>query len=232
MPEHQARALAVVFDLDGTLIDSAPDIHASATAVLREEGLAPQSFEQVRGFIGNGVDVLITRLLNAAGLPDEPERHRRMTAHFMDLYERGVNLTQLYPQVREALEQLRAAGAVLGLCTNKPLGPTRSVLAHFGLEEIFGTLICGDSLDVKKPDPAPLLQAQADLGCRQTLFVGDSEVDAQTADSAGLPFALFTEGYRKADISTLPHACAFSDFGLLPGLVDRMRDSARVIQRG
>ena len=211
----------VIFDLDGTLIDSAPDIHATANAVLALEGLPPLDLAQIRSFVGNGVPVLVARVLAAQGLPESGAQHDRMTAEFIARYEAAVTLTTLYPGVTEALAALRAEGRAIGLCTNKPVAPTRSALAHFGLLDAFAVIVGGDSLPQRKPDPAPLRLALATLGDR-AVYVGDSEVDAATAEAAALPFALYTRGYRKTPVAELTHAEAFDDFAALPAIVARL----------
>jgi len=210
---------ALVFDLDGTLIDSAPDIHVAANAALDDEGVPALTLAEARDCVGHGAAIFVTRAMALRGLGDDPARHRRILAGFLDRYEAAVNLTRPYPGVPEALDALRGAGHRLALCTNKPAAPTRAVLAHLGLAALFDPVICGDSLPVRKPDPAPLHAAVAGAGGGPALFVGDSEVDADTARAARLPFALFTEGYRKTPVADLPHSRAFADFGALPGLV-------------
>lgn len=218
---------AIVFDLDGTLIDSAPDIHRAALAVLAAEGLPPVVPAQSRSFIGNGAGVFVDRLATAAGVGNDAPRQARMLRHFLELYETAVHETALYPGVEAALEQLRRDGWRIGLCTNKPAGPARAVLRHFGLLEVFGTLIGGDSLPVRKPDPAPLRAVLDGLGGGPAVYVGDSEVDAETASRAELPFALFTEGYRKAPVEALVHGARFSDFAELPALAAGLLRPAR-----
>ncbi len=214
----------VIFDLDGTLIDSAPDIHAASNRVLAEDGLPPLSFDQVRSFIGKGVPHLVARLLDASGeAPDGPSfapRHAAMVARFTAGYEDAVGLTQPYPGVLAALDAL--ADMRLGICTNKPLAPTLAVLRHLGMEARFAAILGGDSLPVRKPDPAPLLETLRALGGGPVVYVGDSEVDAQTAAAAGLPFALYTQGYRHSPVADLPHDAAFDDFAALPGIVARL----------
>lgn len=212
---------AIVFDLDGTLIDSAPDIHATANRVLEEAGLQAVSLQVVRGFIGRGVGHLVACLLRAQGRPGEGAEQAAMAARFEVLYDEAVTLTRVYPGVREALAALTEARHLLGICTNKPERPTRAVLRHLGLADRFAIVIGGDSLPQRKPDPAPLHAAFAALG-GGGLYVGDSEVDAETALRAGVPFALFTEGYRHAGIDALPHAAAFADFADLPAIAARL----------
>ncbi|WP_114965175.1 phosphoglycolate phosphatase [Alkalilacustris brevis] len=217
---------AVVFDLDGTLIDSAPDLHAAANAVLKAEGLAPLTLAQARGFVGNGAPVFVQRMMAARGLPEAPELHARLLARFLEHYEAGVQLTRPYPGAIEALRSLQAAGFRLGLCTNKPFGPTQAVLAHLKLSGLFGTVVGGDSLPRRKPDPAPLHHALAALGAdggAAAFFVGDSEVDAECAHAAGVPFALFTEGYRKSPAESLRPALAFDDYTALVSWLSQPR---------
>lgn len=212
---------ALIFDLDGTLIHSAPDIHAAANAVAAPRGIAPYTLDEITGFIGSGVAVLIARMLRARGLPDAGDLHVALARDFAALYEGAVGLTHPYPGVLSALSVLSAAGYPMALCTNKPVAPARSVLAHLGMEAHFAVLVGGDSLPVKKPDPAPLRVAAAALGAPRAMFVGDSEVDAETADRAGLPFLLFTQGYRHTAIADLPHAASFEDWSAFPALVAR-----------
>jgi len=210
---------AVIFDLDGTLIDSAPDIHAASNQVLHDAGFAPLSLAQVRSFIGKGVPHLVARLLQASGEPPSGPQHAAMVARFTASYESAVGLTRPYPGVVAALAALAANGLELGLCTNKPVAPAKAVLRHLGLDHHFAALIGGDSLAQRKPDPAPLLATLAALGGGVAVYVGDSEVDAATAAAARLPFALFTEGYRQTPVADLPHAAAFADFAALPGII-------------
>jgi phosphoglycolate phosphatase len=214
-----ADHLALVFDLDGTLIDSAPEIHAVANKVFADKGLQPFPFATVRGAIGNGVGVLVGRLLQSQGLAATGALHAEMVASFMKIYEEAFDLTSLYPGVSDALARFAAAGNPMAICTNKPEGPARAVLHHFGLDRHFPVVIGGDSLPTRKPDPAPLLAALRALGAGPALFVGDSEVDAETSRSAGTPLALYTEGYRNAPVETLGAKVIFDDFHALPGLV-------------
>lgn len=209
---------ALIFDLDGTLIHSVPEIHAVANEVLAEEGLAGFSLPEVQGFVGNGLPVLVAQMLAGRGEAGAGARHARMVARFEALYESRFDLTTLYPGVPAMLAALSRHHA-LAICTNKPLGPTRAILARFDLAHFFPVVIGGDSLAVRKPDPAPLLAAWQQTGAGRAIFVGDSEVDAETAQRAALPFALFAGGYRKTAAEALGATWIFHDHARFPDLV-------------
>ncbi|WP_240611086.1 phosphoglycolate phosphatase [Oceaniglobus ichthyenteri] len=209
----------IIFDLDGTLIDSAPDICAAGNIVLRDQGVAEMDLPEARSFIGSGAPILIERMIAARGL--DPALKDTMLAQLLDLYEDAVHLTTLYPGVTDCLDALADAGHILGICTNKPEAPTKSVLRHFDMQDRFGAVFGGDTLPVRKPDPAPLLACHRALGGGPALYVGDSEVDAATAQAAALPFALFTRGYRKTPVDELPHTYVFDHFDALPDIAAR-----------
>ena len=213
----QPVSARIVFDLDGTLIDSAPDIHAIANEVLALEGAKPITLADTRRFVGNGAAVFVARMRRARGLSDAAQE--RMYNAFVARYDRAVGRTHPYPGVVDALTRLRASGHRLGVCTNKPLGPARAVLAHLQLDGFFDVVIGGDSLRVKKPDPAPLEAAFEALGAGPMIYVGDSEVDAETALRIDVPFLLYTEGYRKTGVEQISKSALFSEFRDLSRLV-------------
>ena len=216
----------VIFDLDGTLIDSAPDIHASVNATLRDAGERTLTLDRVRSFIGGGVDMLWALIASDLGI--DPAERSRLIAAFMSRYHHATQLTRLFDGVPEALEALARSGHPLGICTNKPHAATMAVLDHFGLAPMFGAVVSGDSLAVKKPDPAPLVEAFARLGADPSrprgIFVGDSEFDANCARNAGVPLMLFMGGYRHGPVASLPHHAQFDDFSTLPALVAETMD--------
>lgn len=211
--------IAVIFDLDGTLIDSAGQIHATVNRVLGGMGLPETARATVQGFVGNGLPALIDRLLAHHAHPLPPEARAGLIARFEAEYSREHGLTTLYPGVRAALEALRGAGAALGVCTNKPIAPARAVLDHLGLTPLFGAVLGGDSLPVRKPDPDHLRATARALARPGVVFAGDSEVDAETAKAAGVPFLLFSEGYRKSPVEAIFHTAVFADWAEVPGLV-------------
>lgn len=208
-------ARAVVFDLDGTLIDSAPDIAAAAAIMLREIGRPALDLSRIVSFIGNGVPKLVERCLDATGGRDEAG-FRDALARFRRAYDADpATLTRPYPFVPETLAALAEAGFALGVCTNKPEAPSRAILAALGLDRRFAAVIGGDTLPVTKPDPAPLREAVARLGGGPALYVGDSETDEATAQAAGLPFLFFTGGYRKKPAEAFEAEFAFDRFEAL-----------------
>jgi phosphoglycolate phosphatase len=212
----------VVFDLDGTLVDSAPDIRAAVNRMLEGEGLEPLDLPTVVSFIGHGLPRLVARVMAARGV-DESE-HARLTQVTKAAYDAApAVLTLPYPGVPEMLEALAAAGHPLGICTNKPEDSARALLADMGLARWFGSVVGGDRLARPKPDPAMLWASIAELGGGAAVFVGDSEVDAATAHAAGVPFLLFTEGYRHAPVTALNPAATFGDHAGLPALVAEVR---------
>lgn len=210
---------AIGFDLDGTLVDSLPSIHAAANAVLREFGLRALTLDQARGFIGGGVDMLWQKIMRAQNV--DPSGHRELVAAFMRRYHLVTHKTRLFPGVLDALGALASDGCVLGICTNKPMGPAQAVLDHCGIAHLFPVVVAGDSLSVRKPDPEPILSMFQGLGglSPTAIFIGDSEFDAIGAQNAGVAFGLFTRGYRQARIDDLAHDFAFDSFAALPGLI-------------
>ncbi|WP_295047584.1 phosphoglycolate phosphatase [uncultured Paracoccus sp.] len=218
----------IVFDLDGTLIDSAPDIHACVNHVLAQHGTPLLDLDQVRSFIGGGVDVLWHKIIAAQDLPDmkKPE----YIAAFMACYQNATQLTRLFPNVARTLEQLADRGHPLGICTNKPLAVTQSILTHFGIAPLFDCVIGGDSVPERKPHPAPLRAALRGLGADpahpKAIYVGDSEFDAVCAAAVPVPFLIYSKGYRQTPIADLPHLAAFDDFAELPRLVEQDRIGA------
>ncbi|MEY4698547.1 MAG: phosphoglycolate phosphatase [Pseudomonadota bacterium] len=214
----------LVFDLDGTLVDSAPDIHAGVTAVLAEDGHAALPFEMVRGFIGGGVAVLMERVMRARGEPACTARRDDMARRFTAMIEAEPGgLTRPYDGAGAALEAVQRAGLRLGICTNKPEAQARGLLAHLGWGAQFGVVVGGDTLAVRKPDPDPLRVAITRMGGGPVLFVGDSEVDCATAEAAGVPFVLFTGGYRTTPVEGLPHLAAFDRWEEFPALIAGLR---------
>lgn len=206
----------VIFDLDGTLVDSAASIHAAVSDLLAGAGLPGLSPAAVRAMVGNGVPVLIDRVIAASAL--DPDRRAEWIAAFLAHYRDRSALTLPYPGAEAALDHLTREGLALALCTNKPGTAAHQLLQALGWQDRFCSVICGDSLPRPKPDPA-MLQAAAQAVGGPAVLVGDSEVDEATALAAGLPFVLFTKGYRKKPVADFAAVARFEDFADLPGLI-------------
>jgi phosphoglycolate phosphatase len=201
---------AVVFDLDGTLIDSAPDLAAALNLVLEMRGLEPLETAQVRFMIGAGVPKLIERGFRARGERGEEVLAESLDPELLDAFLSYYNahaddLTKVYPGVYDLLLALANLEIPVGLCTNKPIEATREILASFQIEENFASVIGGTSGFPKKPDPAGLLACVRELGARpeETLYIGDSATDVKLARNAGLPVALVSYGYEKDSVADL-----------------------------
>ena len=191
-------AAAVVWDLDGTLVDSAADIAASLNRLLIENDLDALDEDRVRKMIGEGVAVLIRRGFEAHGVTPEGTRLERLVERFLVIYSEIVTAsTSLFPGAREALRTLRDAGLRQAICTNKPEAITRQVLDGLGIAEYFGVVVGGDTLPRNKPDPLPLrtVLAGLDVAPERALMVGDSAIDVLLAHAAGVAVAFVTFGY-------------------------------------
>ncbi|NOD75791.1 MULTISPECIES: phosphoglycolate phosphatase [unclassified Ruegeria] len=209
----------VVFDLDGTLVDSLGDLAAATNRMLDDTGQDPLSFEIIKGFVGNGLPKLVERVIRHCGL--SMDRHAELAQLTLKHYNAAASETTVpYPGVPAALERLQQMGCVLGVCTNKPEAPARHVLEALNLSQFFDVVLGGDSLQTRKPDPQHLFASFDALnGSGPRIFVGDSEVDAETAVRAKVPFLLFTEGYRKSPVQDIPHDIAYEAATDLPAHV-------------
>lgn len=191
---------AVMIDLDGTLLDTAPDIAEAAQRMLRDLGMAPVDLAKIRSFIGNGIANLVKRALTGEmhGKPDEALFALALPV-FQKHYAEVLTLkTQPYAGVMAGMEALRAAGFPLACITNKAEMFTLPLLERMGLKDYFALVLSGDSLPKKKPDPLPLLHACEFFGCTpaQMLLIGDSTNDTQAARAAGCHVVLLPYGYN------------------------------------
>jgi phosphoglycolate phosphatase len=205
------RLQTLVFDLDGTLVDSAPDLASAVNALLGEYAAPPLTEAAVRGMIGDGVAMLVARAMDARGIgAGDPGVQREALARFLALYDGCLtDKTRPYPDVIPTLEELRRRGFHMAVCTNKLLDPTRRILAALGLDGFFAAVIGGDSLPTRKPAPEPLLAAIAQAGgtAERAAMIGDSANDMLCARAASVPGILIPSDYgapaTEADL-TLP----------------------------
>lgn len=196
-------ARAVLFDLDGTLVDSAPDLAVAVDAALAELGRSPAGEGRVREWIGDGAQLLVKRALTGS-LDGEPpaELFERVYPCFLAHYRRHLSdRSRLYPGVAAALADLRRQGLALGVVSNKPQRFIGPLLAALGIERDFAVVVGGDTLAQRKPHPAPLLFAARQLGVApaQTLMAGDSRNDVQAARQACMRVVCVPYGYNHGE---------------------------------
>ena len=194
---------AVLFDLDGTLVDSAPDLTLAANKMLSALGCPQVNCSQVKGWVGDGVRSLVERALTAI-LGDVPTESLIEQGYvlFQRYYAESVYQdSTLYPGVHETLQTLISSGLALACVTNKPSRFTKTVLDKSGLSGFFGVVVSGDDLLLKKPDSAPVVFAAEQLGVPLTtcVLVGDSSNDIRAAGAAGIPVLWATYGYAGLD---------------------------------
>ncbi len=179
------RVSGVVFDLDGTLVDSRRDIAEAANHTLAKHGLARLPHEELESYVGDGAPMLIAR---AARLDVKDEKTRVMVADFLDYYTaHAVDHTSVMPGALEALEALASGRYALGVCTNKPRRTSLAVLRGLGLEPRFQSVVAGDDLPERKPHPSMVLEAARQLGApvSQVVMVGDGPQDVLSGRAAG-----------------------------------------------
>ncbi len=198
---RQVRAL--LFDLDGTLVDSAPDMAVAVDRMLVDVGHPAAGEERVRRWVGNGARRLVMRALTGRvdGEPPEADVDRALTL-FLRYYEERLSVrSRLYPGTRGGLDRLRTDGYGLACVTNKPEGLARQLLRDMGLDDVLPVVVGGDTLTVRKPDPAPLHHAMAALGApaEHTLMVGDSRADVDAGRNAGTGVVCVPYGYSQGE---------------------------------
>lgn len=204
MSESRFAVDAVLFDLDGTLVDSLPDIALSANRMLTELGRPSRDIAEIRRFVGKGIPHLVMRCMTEGAQASEQEIDAAI-AVFRHHYA-GINgqHTVVYPTVTDTLTQMRALGFKLACVTNKAEAFTLPLLEKLDLARHFDAVVSGDTLPVKKPDPAMLEHACTLLGSPRALMIGDSANDALAARAAGLPVLLVSYGYSEgAPVDTI-----------------------------
>ncbi|MGD9617224.1 MAG: phosphoglycolate phosphatase [Alphaproteobacteria bacterium] len=214
----------LLFDLDGTLVDSVPDLTRALNQVLGERGYAKLTAAEVAPMVGDGVPALVERGFAARGgsLAEAADALPRYIA----IYEaNATDLTRPYPGVPETLAALRRCGYRTAVCTNKLQQASETVLNGLGLAALFDAVAGGDRYPVKKPDKGHLLGLIAELGgaAGRAVMIGDSENDAAAAHAAALPLVLMRYGYSRTDPAMLGADAVLDSFSELPSALERLR---------
>lgn len=206
-PAHsEAWPRAILFDLDGTLIDSAPDLHAAVNILIARRGLGPLSLDQVKSMIGNGVKKLVERAFAACGVSLAGEALEAEYLAMIDIYGDHLTvLTTLMPGVPDVIEAVREGGVRVAVVTNKPKRAAEAILDHFGLSAHLDAVIGGDACVKKKPAPDMFLAALDVLGVgpEDVLAIGDGPIDVAAARAAGVQIALVRGGYTTVAVEEL-----------------------------
>lgn len=215
----------VIFDLDGTLVDSAPDLADALDALLAQRGHPPLGLDVGRSFIGHGIPRLVQQGLAARGVTAEGEDLAAATEDFLAIYSQNLSRkTRPYPGAPAALQLLRDRGWRLAVCTNKQEESSRAILTDLDLIAGFACVVGPDTLGVAKPDPRPLLSClpQGAAEGHRAILVGDSGVDIQTARAAGMPVILVSWGYGDAAAIGADADAVVDSFDAVPDAVTRL----------
>jgi phosphoglycolate phosphatase len=220
----------IVWDFDGTLIDSAPDLADSLNALLARYGLAPQPEGAVQRMIGRGVAKLVEAGFASAGETLLPTELESRASEFMAIYaKQPFRRSTLMEHALSAMDKLSSAGFGHALCTNKPYAITRQILEEMGETERFRAVIGGDSTAEKKPHPLPLQRCMQEAGFdhASTFMIGDSHTDSATAKAAGVPAILVTFGYSASPVTEFTSAAVIDSLADLPDVIARLRNLPR-----
>lgn len=213
----------IVFDLDGTLVDTAPDLVGALNASLALEDLAPISLEVTRNLVGAGVRALIERGIAHHGHALTPERSQELVSHFMNYYAVNIaNESRPYPGVIDALHDLKSQGWRFAVCTNKPEKLARQLIAELKMTHWFEAICGGDSFVFHKPDPRHLTETIVLAGGGKAIMVGDSRTDVDTARAAGIPVIGVSFGYTDVPMRDLRPDVLIEHFDVFADAVHRL----------
>lgn len=215
----------IVFDLDGTLIDTAPDLVRAVNHALGETGIAAIELPLLKTGISRGARHMIEHAVAQRGEIRSAAEIDRMQAMLLEFYDRNIAVeSTVYPGVVDALKLFARKGYRLAVCTNKLEAPSRKLLKALALDRHFQAIVGRDTLPVSKPDPGHLIGTVilADGNLDRSIMVGDSEIDVATAKSAGIPVVGVTFGYTPIPIAELGPDAVIDHFRELPDAVERL----------
>jgi phosphoglycolate phosphatase len=195
---------AVVFDLDGTLVDTAPDLMGATNHVLSLLDRRSITMEEVRAFVGHGAKVLIARGANATGDSLDEKSLNYYFAEFLRYYEKNIAVNSaIFPGVGELLKLCESHGIKMAVCTNKLEGLSVRLLNELGLSRYFGAIVGPDTISIAKPDPAPYFETlkRLNVAAEDSIMIGDSETDILTARAAKVPVIAVTFGYTQTPVA-------------------------------
>jgi phosphoglycolate phosphatase len=198
----------IIFDLDGTLIDSAPDLNACANRILKEIDCQPITLDKSKTFIGDGIRHFVEKMLAYGGYPADTADLDRIEKLFLDDYLQHVaDISKPYPNVANTLIKLKQHGYQLAVCTNKPQTPSENILKTLDLDHFFTKIAGGDYYPIRKPNKFHLLKLIEDLGGTpiRTIMIGDNEHDAKMAKAAGVYFIFCSYGYSRLPINKIDY---------------------------
>lgn len=214
---------ALVFDFDGTLIDSVPDITQALNETLAHFGRRALTVDDVRTMVGDGSGQLLRAAFAATGAALSDGQVPAVLQHYTDTYfSHSAEPSCLYPGVVDTLTRLHAAGVKLGLCTNKPERIARKLVGLLGLGHLLPVVAGGDTLPVRKPDGAPVAWVMEKLGATAAVMVGDGRNDVLSARAVGIPVVAVSYGYPRMPVSELGADIIIDRFADLPGALARL----------
>lgn len=226
---------AIIFDLDGTLVDTAGDLAAAMNVALAAAGRPAIAGARVRNLVGHGARAMLVRgFEETGGAPPEAEIDAHLDIMLAHYFAHIADHSRPFPGALDAIGELRGRGAKTAICTNKREAPARLLIATLGLAPLFDAIVGMDSAAAPKPDPAPVRLCLSQTGARRAAFVGDSDTDIRAAAAAGLPSFIATFGYGPLTLGA--HSTGlFDDYASLTRLIDealrRTGGARRIVDR-
>jgi phosphoglycolate phosphatase len=215
----------IAFDLDGTLVETAPDLHRALAVVMRETGLPEPTYDDVRRFVGQGARALLIRASAVHGVIHAEDKLDSLVARFIEVYASDISArSTVFPGCESTLKSLSAAGATLCVCTNKLTGLSNQLLSALDMSHYFAAVVGADAVQRRKPHPehyiAAIHAAKGDV--TRSLMIGDSAADVGAARASAAPVAVVSFGYTDTAPELLGADAVFSHYNELPAIAARL----------